>query len=633
MVLRDITERLGSTQLTRVRAADFLHGALRVEDGRDGFVRPWRFSEQQMRAFGSCMAWHPGLYRQMGRTTAGVCVEFSTDSSEVGLEVSLDREPAGTRAVLDYVDDRSGSRPHDGVSCEVDGRMLGVRLPDDDGLVTFLIDDPDEAPEEGMVQLPGMGEVRHVRLWLPALRGCRVRYLAGNGTFVEPVPKRRQLLVVGDSIAQGFVTEDPGLSFPARLARELGLDLVNQGLGGQVFQPGSLLGVAAVTDPERIVVELGANYRYEPCQRRAVTVDIRSTLLEISRIWPGVPTWVLTPLWHDEGAWPSNGLSCWREVPTFLRAHTAPHDQMVLVDGQDLLDHEASLMADGYEHPNAEGTAQLSSRLAAVMCERRGSAEERRQRALGLLEGAPQRALPLAEALRRGLGEVTYAEEGCVLLQLPSGLAMLWGQDVPRTRDAIRCLLRADVVDCLSPELAGFVGQACGLARVEPYHVCAYEGSRRQGAPAAGKGGRRRHRFRTLGLEECVAGRDIRPLDAGWLQAVLERCPRAEQASEAEVRALLDDGRILGGFEDGELVGFVGERAQGSMGMLEVLPDCRRKGWGLALEAAKVSAELDLGHVPWCEVRPGDEAAARIQRRLGLVALPAEGACFLSRGE
>lgn len=618
MLVRDMSgERDDGT--ARVRAADLVHGALRLEEGRDGFTRPWRFSDQQFRAFGSCQSWHPGLYRQMARTTAGVCLEFVTDSSAVTLEVELDREPQGTREVLACMDREGQHLPHDGVSCEVDGRMLGARLPDASGLVTFLVDDPEEAPAEGMVQLPGMGVERQVRLWLPALRGCRVRQLVGNGTFIRPVPARPQLLVFGDSIAQGFVTEDPGLSWPACLARQLGLDLVNQGLGGAVFQPGTMLGVAAATDPDRIVVALGANYRYEPCRRRLVTVDIRSYLLEVSRIWPHVPTWVLTPLWHDEGAWPSNGLSCWREVPTFLRAHTAPHDQMTLVDGLDLLDHQPSLMADGFEHPDAEGADQVAHRLAVVMASRRGSDADRRDRALAALAGAPRQAVALEEAVRRGLGDVVFAEGGCVLLELPDGQLMLWGEKSDRSRDVIRTLVKGQVVDCLAPGLVGDVAKDCGLPVVEPYHLCVYEGE--------GRTGRRRARP----LDEFVAGRDIRVLDRSYLRVVRERYSFPRFTSDAEVARLLAGGLVLGGFEGDDLVGFVAEHPEGSIGMLGVFPEWQGRGWGLALEAAKAKAELDLGHVPWCEVYPDNKASLHMQRKLGFTILPAERTCFLSR--
>ena len=140
--------------------------------------------------------------------------------------------------------------PFDGLSCDVDGRHLPLALPSEgDDLVEFLLDGPDDAPEPGVRSLPGMGRTHHVRIWLPCLSGCAVGRVMGDGTFVRPVSARRRLLVIGDSIAQGFVAGDPALSWPSVLSLRYDLDLANQGIGGQVFQAGVLTGLSSAIDP------------------------------------------------------------------------------------------------------------------------------------------------------------------------------------------------------------------------------------------------------------------------------------------------------------------------------------------------------------------------------------------------
>ena len=356
--------------LASAPAAGLLHGAVSAIEQDYRWVRPLRFSEDQVRALGSCQAWHPGLYRQMARTTAGIVVEFETDSREVALEVSVDAEPRGTRSVLEMVDraSTSGAQPHDGLSADIDGRHVWLGMPEqNERFVTLQLDGHDPEDALGLQPLPGMARTRHVRIWLPALRGCIVREVLGDGSFVRPVPKRKNLLVLGDSIAQGFVSGDPARSWPALLAVRQGLDLVNQGVGGQVFQPGSLFGLAGAIDPGRIIVAYGGNYRYEPCVARRVSLDIRSYLAELTRLWANVPTHVLTPIWHDELAWPSHAMSCHEQVPDLIATHVASHDQMTLVEGLELLEHDPELFADGCEHPNERGCRQIATRLNAVM--------------------------------------------------------------------------------------------------------------------------------------------------------------------------------------------------------------------------------------------------------------------------
>ena len=145
---------------------------------------------------------------------------------------------------------------------------------------------------------------------------------------------------------------------------------MNQGIGGQVAQPGSVADAGSAVRPARIVMAFGANYRYEPCSATAVGRDLRLYLDEVARAWPNTPCWVCGPVWHDEDAWPSHPRSCWRDLGTLLAPAVARHQHMGLVDGMVLMDHDAALLADGFEHPNARGMRQIAERTLEVMAGR-----------------------------------------------------------------------------------------------------------------------------------------------------------------------------------------------------------------------------------------------------------------------
>lgn len=110
---------------------------------------------------------------------------------------------------------------------------------------------------------------------------------------------------------------------------------------------------------------------------------------------------------------------------------------------------------------------------------------------------------------------------------------------------------------------------------------------------------------------------DIRPL-------------RPEHAQEAASHyGLFDDGgayiaeriragRMWGIFEEDRLAGFIGTHTEGSMGMLEVLPDYRRRGYGIALERFLIAWQLSQGWIPFGHVIDGNEASAHLQRKAGL---------------
>ncbi len=356
-------------------ARDLLQGAVCAQAEKDGWVRPLRFTEEQLKALGSCRAWHPGLYHQMALCTAGVCLAFETDSSWVDLEVSFDRLPRGSASVIRDAQHYEGRERqlYDGVSAEVDGARLKVREPDETDVARFVLDNAQGAADLGMQRLFAVEAQAHtVKIWLPCLRGCTVRSVCGDGTYIRPVAPKGALLVLGDSISQGFISLDPGLAWPSLVAQRLKLELVNQGVGGQVFQPGSLVGLKDAVAPAKIVVELGVNYRFEPCQALRVQAEIQTFLYEVASAWPTVPTWVVTPMPHTQNVWPDHPRSCFDQVEDMIRACSSRHGNFRLVDGAQLLDsHDLlGLLIDGSDHPGTKGHAQIAKRLLAAMKEK-----------------------------------------------------------------------------------------------------------------------------------------------------------------------------------------------------------------------------------------------------------------------
>ncbi|MBQ9058806.1 MAG: SGNH/GDSL hydrolase family protein [Atopobiaceae bacterium] len=352
---------------------ELLRGTVSVKRGSDGWLRPWRLTEAQRRVLLSCRAWHPGLFRQMAACTAGICLEFETDAHQIALEIRLDAEPQGTTKVLELVDASiaPSRQTHDGVSCEVDGLHLPYRMP----IVSTEFDSSQEpvalvgfdiAPGE-QNQIPGLGTRRRVTLRLPSLRGCELRDLLCDGTYVEPCEKRPKLLVIGDSVAQGFVADDPAWAWPSLLASALGLELVNQGIGGEVFQPGFVADVASQLSCEHVVVALGANYRFERCSASIVAAEIRAFLGELESFGSETNIWIVSPVWLDRIMWPAHPHSCIDQLEALLTDALKRHEGWHFVSGKELMDQESYLLAEDACHPGPFGHEQIAERLAARM--------------------------------------------------------------------------------------------------------------------------------------------------------------------------------------------------------------------------------------------------------------------------
>ena len=86
--------------------------------------------------------------------------------------------------------------------------------------------------------------------------------------------------------------------------------------------------------------------------------------------------------------------------------------------------------------------------------------------------------------------------------------------------------------------------------------------------------------------------------------------------SEDELKELIERGNIIMGYENGEAVGFIGEHMEGSIGLLQVLQEHRRKGYGLALEIEMIRRTLEKGYIPFGQVVVDNKASLELHKKL-----------------
>ncbi len=84
------------------------------------------------------------------------------------------------------------------------------------------------------------------------------------------------------------------------------------------------------------------------------------------------------------------------------------------------------------------------------------------------------------------------------------------------------------------------------------------------------------------------------------------------------VKERLEAGCFWGAYEQDRLIGFIGIHAEGSMGMLFVDEEYRRKGIGESLESFIINLQLTNGQIPYCQIVEGNEASKALQEKLGL---------------
>ena len=376
--------------MTAANIATFIRGAHHLVARPDGLVRPSRMSDKQLEAAAAA-----GRERA-ARTTAGITIDLVTTGDEVSFDLTVLKgirmESASVQKTIELAeavahadaqlaaadadkgaeaageDDaettaqaeateraEDGAAPEalapeaglvDGVDLVVDGTYVRT-VPVREGAVTLAFDNPNHQPAE-------------VRVYLPCLMTVAVGNLSTNGS-IERAPKRGYLLALGDSITQGYVVGSPSASWPARVARACGLDLVNQAIAGHHFDIHTLRGMKALREnpPAAIVVAYGTNDWAHTDTKRELVANMTKYLGRLAERFQETPVYVLSPIWRaDEGEPRPHGrtLAWWRDT---LRDE-CQRLGLRYVDGTELVPADTSLYADGRLHPNATGAEHLA---------------------------------------------------------------------------------------------------------------------------------------------------------------------------------------------------------------------------------------------------------------------------------
>ena len=88
--------------------------------------------------------------------------------------------------------------------------------------------------------------------------------------------------------------------------------------------------------------------------------------------------------------------------------------------------------------------------------------------------------------------------------------------------------------------------------------------------------------------------------------------------SPEEMARVVARGPLLLGYEGDRPVGFVGEHLEGSMGLLYVFPEFRRRGFASALERGMIARTMARGYIPFGQVEKDNLPSLRLQEKLGL---------------
>lgn len=220
--------------------------------------------------------------------------------------------------------------------------------------------------------------------------------------------------------------------------------------------------------------------------------------------------------------------------------------------------------------------------------------EALRQQAKQVFSRTPIWHMDMKESLNRGQGQVVYAQGNTVLVQekdepgfyrlttdsAEEGLKAFAGQPEP-----FLVVMRGNGVEEIAQKL--------GFSLDNPCCQGAYLGTEKM-------------EWSMEGLEIGVMTAEEVPLAASVYEA-------GEYLSEQAEKGLLFSARLHGQF-----AGFIGFHGDGSTGLLEVLPEFRRRGIGQCLEKYMINVCLDRGWINYGHIYTDNAASFALQESLGL---------------
>jgi hypothetical protein len=322
--------------LTSGQIQEISKGALFWRTGPEGGLIPERYSALQLDVYERR---NEKRFRN-ARASAGVRLECRTDAEALRLYFRFFR---------------GESRDWYGLDLYVDGCLYSH--------MEGAMDDPDHV--NWLTELPA-GE-KLVTVYLPCLAGVEILELElKNASFFQKTEQKGKILFLGDSITQGLDSHFPSFCYAALVANQRQSDFLNQGNGGEIFNPEILLPLDL--KPDFAVIAFGTN-DWAATDRETVTRNATAFLDKFCMIWPDLPAVVLSPLWRGDRFDRRTDGFAHEEVEQILRAAAAAHPQLTVISGYSLMPKIEYLMQDNRLHPNDLGFMVYAKRLTQILDE------------------------------------------------------------------------------------------------------------------------------------------------------------------------------------------------------------------------------------------------------------------------
>lgn len=310
--------------LTSEQLKKIYYGAYRISENEEGYLQAFQYTERQMRYFEEAS-------------------EFWFERCTASNAKTLEFRTSAARFSMEYKIIWAGSQ--DSVELSIDGLITRIVYVKDLG-------------KEGKLSFDMPSGDKSVTVYLPADATMLLRKFEIDAD-VFPVKKGEKVLWMGDSITQGFGPLRSAHTYVSAANRLLNYDIVNQGIGGYVYDK-QVLEKMEGYDPDKIIISMGTNqYGTESMK------DIEEYYERLAEIYGDRPVLCITPIWRGDSP---DGEPTLIRFCQKLKGICSKYPNITVVDGFGLVPHLPEYFLDNL-HPNALGSEIYGRNLVLAIRE------------------------------------------------------------------------------------------------------------------------------------------------------------------------------------------------------------------------------------------------------------------------
>ena len=294
-------------------------GAYEFEEYEGGYLKANQYSKAQTDYFRSALEmW----YERCDASTAKT-IELTTDASKISFDYKLIWKCS-----------------EDSIELYVDGLASQI----------FYIKD---LKEEGSIRFNLPEGTHKIVIYLAADATVLIRNFSIDSTYQAPV-KDTKVLWLGDSITQGYGPLRSSETYVSIANRYLDYDILNQGIGGYIYDRKSLMKMPGYV-PDKIIVALGTNQYGD--ENMAAVEEYYETLTGI--YGTEIPILCISPIWRGDNI---EALPVFYSFCDKVKEIAGRYPNIKVIDGLTLVPHLEEYYLDNL-HPNCLGTETYAANL------------------------------------------------------------------------------------------------------------------------------------------------------------------------------------------------------------------------------------------------------------------------------